>query len=111
MVTHAELTAGHQIAQTAHALAEFALQRPEDFSSWRNGYIVCLQEESAFSLSDLLHSATERSLDTVAFPEADLNHEITAIAFTPSPLVKPFLSRLPLAGRNPKKQQRNGEKS
>lgn len=111
MVTHAELSPGYQVAQTAHALAEFALRRPEEFSLWQNGYIVCLQASSASDLKRLHLDATELSLDTVAFHEADLGNEMTAIAFTPSPSARPFLSQLPLAGKTKSTNKKEGATS
>lgn len=111
MVTHAQLSSGYQVAQTAHALAEFALRRPEAFAAWRNGYIVCLQTQTAHELETLYTDALANGHDVVAFREPDLEHEITAIAFAPSPAVKPLLSRLSLAGKTTTHPSKKGASS
>jgi len=107
VVTHAELSSGYQVAQTAHALAEFALRRPREFSHWENGYIVCLQTSNALSLEQLFHDSVEQGFDVIAFREPDLSHQITAIAYAPAPSVRSHLSRLSLAGKSTSTQQRS----
>lgn len=95
------MTAGYQIAQVAHAVADFALHRSEQFTHWHetSQYIVALQCDSAESLKKLFHKSQEQDFDVVCFEEPDLNNEITSIAFAPNSENRGFLSNLPLAGR------------
>lgn len=107
LVTHANLSAGYQTAQTAHVIAEFIMSRPEVARTWHrvSNSIIVLETKDAESLSDLLVSAENKGLDVVIFREPDFGDEITALAFSPSQSTKEFLSELPCAGRNLKNQK------
>lgn len=100
VVTHGELTAGYQIAQVAHAVADFALHKPEQFKTWHvnSQYIVALQVPDKDTLATLLMNA-EESHETIAFYEPDLMDSLTSIAFVPHERNKRFLANLPLAGK------------
>jgi len=84
----------------AHALAEFALERGEDFLSWRthSNYIVALQVHSSSALEELYSRAEADELELISFREPDLDDQLTALAFVPSQEVKPYLASLRLAG-------------
>lgn len=101
VVTHAELTAGYQIAQIAHAVADFALHRSDSFTRWHttDQRILALQTPCFESLATLHQNALDVGLDVVPFYEPDLDNEITSLAFVPSEKNKKFLANLPLAGR------------
>jgi hypothetical protein len=94
------LRAGQQTAQVAHALADFARRRGDEFQSWHenSNYIIALQVQNTSALEDLYTRAEEDDLELIQFREPDLNHELTAIAFIPHASVKPFLASLKLAG-------------
>ena len=83
----------------AHAVAEFAFHAPHDFEAWRNhsNYVIVLEVPSTEILQLLEESST---LPTIDVREPDLEDELTALAFIPSPLVKSALANLPLAGKH-----------
>jgi Peptidyl-tRNA hydrolase PTH2 len=102
LVTHADLSVGYQITQTAHVIAELAVAYPEHFNAWHgvSQSIIVLQERNSEALTELYIKARRESLTVQAFREPDLGDEITAIAFLPSKETVGLLSNLPLAGRN-----------
>ena len=101
-MTHAGLTAGYQIAQIAHAVAEYAHHAQQDFALWRthSERIIALQTPSMVSLEELLHAAHQSGLTAIKFREPDINNSLTAVAFIPDARNKPFLKGLALAGTN-----------
>lgn len=101
MVTHSGLTAGYQVAQTAHAVANFARFDSDAFACWhsRSQYLVALQAPCADALEGLLSRALAAGLTVHPFREPDIGDQLTAIAFSPDPRNKRFLSSLPLAGK------------
>lgn len=101
LVTHAELTVGHQITQTAHVIAELAVAHPEHFSKWHNlsQSIIVLQTPCSESLFELYVRAQDAMLAVEAFREPDLGDEITALAFLPHADNVRFLANLSLAGK------------
>lgn len=113
VVTHAELTAGYQIAQVAHAVADFALHRTAQFRHWHKNsqHIVALQCKDADKLQQLFQQAQNQGHDIVAFNEPDLNNEITSIAFSPDNKNRGFLAHLPLAGRRSGNQNKHFQKN
>jgi Mg/Co/Ni transporter MgtE len=101
VVTHKELTAGYQIAQIAHAVADFARHKSDDFTRWHSydQRILALQTDNESSLQKLLESAVDRGLDAIPFYEPDIDDALTSIAFVPHVENKKYLSNLSLAGR------------
>ena len=99
-MTHAKLRAGQQTAQVAHALADFARRRGDEFQNWHenSNYIIALQVQDPAALEELYTRAAQDGLELIHFREPDLDHELTAIAFVPHASVKPFLASLKLAG-------------
>lgn len=102
MVTHSGLTAGYQVAQTAHAVANFARFDSDAFTNWHSNsqYLVALQTPCAEALEDLLARALAAELTVHPFREPDIEDQLTAIAFSPDPRNKRFLACLPLAGKD-----------
>lgn len=100
LVTHAGLTAGYQVAQVAHVMADFALKHRQAFTDWHNNsqFVVALQTGNADELNRLLAHADANGFVVEKFYEPDLGHELTALAFLPSQGVSKFLSKLSLAG-------------
>ncbi len=84
----------------AHALADFALERGDDFRNWRetSNYIIALQVHSSSALEELHEQAVSDGFQLVHFREPDLADQLTSIAFVPHETVKPYLSSLKLAG-------------
>lgn len=95
------MSAGYQIAQTAHAVADFALHRPDAFRKWHSEsqYVVALQVPTGEHLSSLRQKASSLGLDTVSFHEPDLDHQLTSLAFSPHEKNRRLLANLPLAGK------------
>jgi len=83
-------------------VADFALQRIDEFRSWHKNsqYIVSLQVPSPEALEELYSRAFDDGHDVISFREPDLGDQLTAIAFVPHEHVKPFLANLPLAGKH-----------
>lgn len=107
LVTHADLSAGYQTAQTAHVVAEFIMQQPKTAQKWHevSNSVIVLETENAESLHDLKTSAENQGITVVIFREPDLGDEITALAFEPGEKTREFLTHLPCAGRNLKDQK------
>lgn len=100
-MTHQDLTVGYQIAQVAHAVADFALNRLEHFQHWRNNdqRILALQTKNSESLEQLFQNALALGLDVIPFYEPDIDNELTSLAFVPHENNRKYLSKLPLAGK------------
>lgn len=101
LVTHGGLTAGYQVAQCAHAVADIALAHPAEFAYWHSHgqRVVALAAVDAAALLVLLGDAVAAGFTVVPFREPDLGHEVTAVAFVPAAGNRKFLSHLSLAGR------------
>lgn len=102
-----DISPGYQIAQSAHAVADFARFQPDLFTKWHHlsGYIVALHADNEEALTSLADKANLKGLSFVLFREPDLNNQATSIAFAPSEECKRFLSTLKLAGRNPSRSK------
>ena len=107
------MTAGYQIAQVAHAVADFASHRTEEFRNWHetSQYIVALQCEDAKNLEKLFQQAKTHNFDVIDFKEPDLNNEITSIVFSPNKKNRRFLANLPLAGIKTGKRNKHFQKT
>lgn len=101
MVTRADLKAGEQVAQVAHATAEFAEGLPEAFSKWHteSKYIIVLAVPTLDDLIKLQGSLSTQGIKFVSNYEPDLYNTLTALAISPDEFtkVKPQLRHLPLA--------------
>lgn len=102
LVTHGNLSAGYQIAQVAHVMAEYALNHHSSAKYWHHlsNSLIVLEAKDARALSDLQEKAKSRGINVQEFREPDLGDEITALAFAPGKATKRLLSNLPLAGKN-----------
>jgi hypothetical protein len=103
VIVRSDLQPGAQIAQTAHAVAEFAVAHPVEFGAWateeRN--IVCLAIPSEGALADLFALAQSKQIHGAQFREPDFDDELTAIALGDG--AEKLVSSLPLALRSPRK--------
>lgn len=95
IVVDETLRPGQQIAQVAHAVAEFALSHTDIAHAWNreSNYIIAL----AAARSDI--EVWRDTEDGIAFHEPDFDDAVTAFAFFPKPGVSERLAHLPLAGR------------
>lgn len=101
-MTHGNLSAGYQAAQSVHVMAEFALNYPDTAHTWykNSNSLIILEAKNAQELSELQEKAISRGITVQEFREPDLGDEITALAFAPSANTRKLLSNLPLAGKN-----------
>ena len=101
LVTRKDLSAGQQLAQTCHSLAQFSYDYPEDFREWveKSNYIVVLSTENEESLKDIINQLKDNDLDHSVFVEPDLDNQVTALAISPkhTDWASRYLSSLPLA--------------
>lgn len=118
LVTHAGLSAGYQIAQTAHVMAELASCHANEFSRWNHhsNSLIVVEAPNAHELSTLISRARIKNLRYEIFREPDLGDEITAVAFIPQEnyegtmTPRKFLSNYPLAGKKLHNQKFNHER-
>ena len=98
-VTGKDLSAGYQMVQSMHSLAEFAHQLPMFFKSWKenSNYLISLATQDEKSLKFLYDKLQECGAPTVAFYEPDYNDEMTALCFYGLAHYRKLVSNLPLA--------------
>ena len=98
-VTRRDLPAGYQLAQTVHAVADFADELPQFFKSWKDNsnYVVSLAAENEQSLEKYFNKLRERGAPVVGFYEPDYQDQLTAICFYGLPHYRKLVSNLPLA--------------
>lgn len=101
-VTRNDLPQGVQLAQSAHAIADFAHDLPIFFKSWKNNsnYIVALATQDEQSLLKIYEKLKTRGAPVVAFREPDIGDQLTAICFYGIPEYRRITSNLPLALKN-----------
>lgn len=96
VITRADISAGYQVVQSTHSVADFAAEHPEAFSQWKtdSNSIICLSvasEEQLLKIYEKLKSVTPSS----AFFEPDVD-EWTSICILGTPQIRKKLSHLPL---------------
>ena len=101
LVTRADLPAGAQAVQAAHALRQFAAEHPDLDKFWfeRSNTLAMLAVPDERALRRLLVRAEDRDLRSAAFREPDLDNALTAVAIEPSPEAQKLCRNLPLALR------------
>lgn len=87
-----------QVAQTAHAVADFCLAFPTLAKEWNtiSNYLICLSAKDEQHLSVLAEKCKERGLEILVFREPDVGNEVTAICIEPSEITQKLVSNLPL---------------
>lgn len=100
-IVRKDLLPGQQIAQTAHAVADYATEYPEDFAKWHanSNTLVCLQANDETHLTELLEKLRELKHPTTAFREPDFQDSLTAISFVAERDLRKKFSSLSLAGK------------
>lgn len=101
-ITRQDLTPGYQVVQTAHAIADFAHDHPDQFRQWKenSNSIITLSikdEQALIALYERLKAITPY---ITAFREPDIQDQMTAICVYGTPEIRKKLSNLPLALRN-----------
>jgi hypothetical protein len=102
IVCRNDLPPGAQVAQSCHALAEFARFHPKLFNDWmtpEQHNIVCLAA-SQDELDRIFPILWDEEIPVARFHESDLGAELTALAVAESGAK--LLSHLPLALRQPR---------
>jgi len=91
---------GYQTVQSAHAVAEFAIQKPYTLIKWHEegNYLISLAVKDLPALEGLIKKLDELKLEYTSFYEPDVD-QITAIVISPSEEANKVTSSIPLAGR------------
>jgi hypothetical protein len=99
LVTRADLPAGAQAVQAAHAFRELAERFPAEERAWyrTSNHIALLAARDERDLTRLLREAIDRDVPVASFREPDLDNALTAIALAPCARAKAICRRLPLA--------------
>ena len=99
LVTRADLRAGAQAMQAAHAMREFAERHPGLERAWyrTSNHLALLAVKNEAELAALLRAAIDRDVSVAAFREPDLGDALTAIALAPCAHARAICRRLPLA--------------
>lgn len=86
--------------QTAHAVADFAIEHSEQFKAWQKGsnYLCCLCVETEESIKGLIEELKFFNIKHTVFKEPDIDNQITAVAVEslPEKLHKKFFKNLKL---------------
>ena len=94
---------GQTLAQTNHALSQFAYEKPLEFREWveKSNYIVILSTDNEEQLKEITNKLIGSNIEFSKFTETDLDNQLTSIAISPfySDEVGRMFSSLPLAGK------------
>jgi hypothetical protein len=98
VVVRADISAGYQVAQSLHAVADFAHQHTETFNKWKSesNSVVALSTPNEKSLLKTLKKLEQMNAELVVFREPDLNDEATSIGVYGTPEIRRKLRGLPL---------------
>ena len=93
------MSAGYQMVQSMHSLADFAHELPQFFKSWKDNsnYLISLATQDEQSLENIYNKLCEHGAPIVAFREPDHYDQLTAICFYGLPHYRKLVSNLPLA--------------
>lgn len=99
VVVRNDISNGLMVAQSCHAIADFAHELPQFFKSWKDksNYLISLATQDEQSLQKLYDKLRERGAPIIAFREPDIGDELTAICFYGLPHYRRIVSNLPLA--------------
>lgn len=84
--------------QSAHALANFAIENFSIFESWQkeSNYLIQLSTDSLSSLQEFLVKLENNSIAHTAFYEPDLDNILTAICIEPTEQARKITGSFPL---------------
>jgi peptidyl-tRNA hydrolase len=99
IAVRADMSPGLQLAQTSHAMAQFADEYPELFKPWiqNSNYLVCVCASDEAGIWNLCTDARELGLSCSLVSEPDLEGEFTAVAIQPGVEAMKLCAQLPLA--------------
>lgn len=97
-ITRSDISSGYQVAQTAHAVSQFAHKFPKEFTDWITGY-NCIISLSVNCEQDLenIYESLRKEIAIIKFEEPDIDNEVTAICFWANSELRKRFSNLPLA--------------
>ena len=97
-VTRRDLSPGYQAVQSAHSIADFAIQHPQEFKDWHenSNYLCQLSVENEEELAKLAFKAEAKGIKITRFYEPDLNDQLTSICLEASDSTRRVTSNLPL---------------
>ena len=75
-----DLSETYRIVQGSHALAQYALDNPENFKTWNNSTIVFLGVRNLIDMRQWLNDLIQKNKVFASFLEPDLDNQVTAIA-------------------------------
>ena len=106
IITREDISDGYKVAQTSHAVADFAYDNYESFIEWKedSNYIICLSAKNEFELLKL-NSIVSEITKTSLFFEPDIN-EYTSFSFVSNNETKRITSRLSLILKNKKQHEK-----
>jgi hypothetical protein len=98
-VTRKDLSAGYQLVQSGHAIAEWIKQFPQEFADWNkhSNYLISLSTNNEESLKDLFKKLQYYGANVVAFYEPDIDNQMTAICYYGTPELRKHTQKLDLA--------------
>lgn len=103
VVTRADLPAGHQATQSAHAAFAFAVAHPDLTALWHreSKFLILLAVPDEAALEALCARVEQAHLMATAWREPDWGSTLTALAIGPDPLTGRLLANFPLTLREP----------
>ena len=74
------------MTQTAHAVADFAIHHPDEFTAWQNGsnYLCCLSS-SIDKIIRIIGKLELYGIKYHTFREPDMGNQVTAVAIESLP--------------------------
>lgn len=98
-VTRKDLSAGYQLVQSGHAIAEWIKQFPQEFAEWnkQSNYLISLSTDNEQTLKDLYNELKSNGAHVVAFYEADIDNQMTSICYFGTPEMRKHTQKLDLA--------------
>jgi peptidyl-tRNA hydrolase len=99
-VTREDLSPGYQVAQTTHAVADYAFRKRRIFRRWqkRSGFLICLAVKDLKELERLTQLLDNHKLEYTKFFEVDIG-QVTAIAISPHRMADILTEYIPLVGK------------
>lgn len=90
---------GQQLVQSAHSVAEFAHQYPDQFNDWMRDskYLISLSTDNEEKLKDLYDELKYYGAHVVAFYESDIDNQMTSICYYGTPEMRKYTQKLDLA--------------
>lgn len=81
VIVRKDLSPGYKVAQSCHAVADFAVEHDIEFKEWqfKSNYLCCL-EASQFQIEKTINKLDELKIKYSVFLEPDIGNKLTAIA-------------------------------